>query len=110
LNQGFRRVLNDDLAAQLASPQSSPSTNEQVTVGVTVQRFDVDIEGRGTLVAQWQLAGADSEKSVKSGLAHLNRSGPPPVGNPQVIATTLSDLIADFSQEVAQGVRESAAR
>lgn len=110
LNQGFRRVLNEDLSARLASTQTPPSASEPVTVGITVQRFDVDTQGQGTLIARWQLTSAGSEKPMKSGLAHLNRPGPSPLGNPQAIATTLSSLIADFSQELAQNTRDSAAR
>jgi hypothetical protein len=38
----------------------------------------------------------------------LIRPGPPPRGNPQAIATTLSALLAEFSRELVPALRESA--
>jgi hypothetical protein len=77
-------------------------------VSVSVEQFDVDAEGRGTLLAGWRLTAAGSEKPIKSGQVRLIRPGPPPRGNPQAIAATLSALLAEFSRELVPALRESA--
>lgn len=109
LDEGFRRVLEDDLSSLPDSRHVSLSLSEPVAVRVTVQRFDVDTQGRGTLIASWQLTHPGSEKPVKSGLAHLTRPGPSPLANPQAIATTLSALISEFSRELPAVPREATA-
>jgi len=111
LDQSFRQTLANNLSSLLASDQTHLSAPERgrvvVRVSVTVERFDVDTQGRGTLIALWRLTLPDSEKSVKSGLARLTRPGPPPLANPQAVATTLSDLTGDLSQKLAQAILES---
>jgi hypothetical protein len=67
---------------------------------------DVDISGRGTLIAQWRITAPGSDVPLKSGRARLERTGVSPRGKPEVIAATLSDLVAQFSRDLAQSVRE----
>lgn len=105
LDEGFRRVLEDDLASLLSSGQSPPGASDPLSVAVKVQRFDVDTQGQGTLIASWQFTRGGSEKPVKSGLAHITRPGPSPIGNPQAIATTLSALLSQFSQQLASSAQ-----
>jgi len=96
----------------LASEQIHLSASEHhrtvVSVSVDVKQFDVDTQGRGTLVASWRLSFPGSEKHMKSGLAQLTRTGPAPLANPQAIATTLSSLMVEFSRELAQAIRDAA--
>jgi uncharacterized lipoprotein YmbA len=108
-------VLQRTLAANLSRllPSNSIYLNdwgrEQVKarVFIIVQQFDVDTRGRGTLIAQWRITAPDSDIPLKSGQARLDRTGASPRGNPEVIATTLSDLAAEFSRELVQSIRES---
>jgi uncharacterized lipoprotein YmbA len=108
--------LQQTLAANLSRLLPSDSVyltdwaRDQVTVRVfiTVQQFDVDTHGHGTLIAQWRIAAPDSNTPLKSGLTRLERGGAPLHGKPEVIAMTLSDLVAEFSRELAQSIRESA--
>jgi uncharacterized lipoprotein YmbA len=113
LDQSFRQVLADNLSAMLGSNQGYTSASEpdrgMVRVSVEVKQFDVDTQGRGTLIAWWHLTAPGSDKPVKGGQTRLSRAGPSPRGNPQAIATTLSALTADFSQELAQAIHQSAA-
>jgi uncharacterized lipoprotein YmbA len=110
LNESFQR----DLAANLIDLLHSDSIyltdwgHDQVTVAVhiNVQQFDVDISGRGTLIAQWRITAPGSDVPLKSGRARLERTGVSPRGKPEVIAATLSDLVAQFSRDLAQSVRE----
>ncbi len=110
LDQSFRQTLAQNLTVLLASDQTYLTAAEPrsvvVRVFVDVQQFDVDAEGRGTLLAGWRLAAAGADKPIKTGQVHLTRSGPSPRGNPQAIASTLSALTADFSQELAQALRQ----
>lgn len=114
LNEGFRRVLEHNLSSLLASDQghlSASGRNETtLRLSVNVEQFDVDTQGRGTLLATWRLTEAGAAGPTRTGEAHLTRNGSAPRGNPQAVATTLSALIADFSQELAQRIRHSAAR
>jgi uncharacterized lipoprotein YmbA len=102
LDRCFQRTLSNNLSSLLASDQV-----HEVRVSVEVEQLDVDTQGRGTLLAWWRLTLPGSEKSVKSGLTRLTRPGPTPLGNPQVIATTLSALTAQFSQELADVIGSS---
>ncbi len=112
LDQSFRQTLAENLSLLLASDRAYLSAAERdrvvVRVSVNVEQFDVDTEGQGTLFAGWRLTTAGSDKPIKSGQARLSRPGPSPRGNPQAIATTLSALVAEFSRELAQALRESA--
>ena len=112
LDQSFRQTLAENLSLLLVSNRAcrSGSEHDQVAmrVSVSVEQFDVDAEGRGTLLAGWRLTAAGSEKPIKSGQARLIRPGPAPRGNPQAIAATLSALLAEFSRELAPALRESA--
>jgi uncharacterized lipoprotein YmbA len=112
LDQCLQRTLASNLSALLPSDRVYLSAwgRDQVMVRlfVNVEQFDVDTQGRGTLVAWWRITAPDSDKPLKSGQTRLARPGPSPHGNPQVIATTLSALTAEFSRELAQAIRESA--
>jgi hypothetical protein len=69
-----------------------------------VQQFDVDINGHGTLIAQWRISAPSSNVPLKIGRTRLDRKGTSPRGKPEVIAETLSDLAAQFSRENAQSI------
>jgi uncharacterized lipoprotein YmbA len=111
LDQCFQRTLAANLSRLL--PSDSIYLNDwgrdqvKARVFIIVQQFDVDTRGQGTLIAQWRITAPDSDVPLKSGQARLDRTGTSPHGNPEVIATTLSDLAAEFSRELAQSIRES---
>ncbi|HUD49532.1 MAG TPA: PqiC family protein [Candidatus Baltobacteraceae bacterium] len=111
LDESFQR----DLAANLAELLPSDSiyltdwAHDQVMVAVyiSVQQFDVDINGHGTLIAQWRITAPGSDVPLKSGRARLDRTGVSPRGKPEVVAETLSDLAAQFSRDLARSIRET---
>jgi uncharacterized lipoprotein YmbA len=111
LDQCFQRALTANLSRLLSSDSIYAGDwggdRVMVRVSVNVQQFDVDTQGRGTLIAQWRISAPDSETPLKRGRAQLARNGSPPHGNPAVIVTTLSDVTADFSREIAQSIRDS---
>jgi uncharacterized lipoprotein YmbA len=80
----------------------------RVSVYVSLQQFDVDSSGRGTLIAQWRINAPDDNTPLKSGRTRLVRAGSSPRSHPEAIAATLSDLTSEFSRELAQAINESA--
>jgi uncharacterized lipoprotein YmbA len=111
LDHCFQRTLAANLS-QLLSTDSIYLTDwgaDQVDakVFVVVEQFDVDTRGGGTLIARWRIALRGSDIPVKSGRTRLTRAGTAPRGKPQAIASTLSELEAEFSRELAQSIRES---
>jgi uncharacterized lipoprotein YmbA len=111
LDESFQR----DLAANLAELLRSDSiyltdwAHDQVTVAVyiSVQQFDVDTNGHGTLIAQWRITAGGGGIPLKSGRTRLDQAGASPRGKPEVVAKTLSDLAAQFSRGLAQSIREA---
>lgn len=111
LDHSFERTLAVNLSRLLSSDsiyladwQRGKAT---ARVSVNVEQFEVDTHGNGTLIAQWRITAPENEEPLKSGVTRLARKGAVPSGKPEVIATTLSELEADFSRELAQSIRES---
>ena len=75
-------------------------------VYVTIEQFDVDASGRGVLVAWWRILSPGGEKTLKAGESRLTRQGPPPDTDPSGAVATLSELVADFSRQLAQALKE----
>jgi uncharacterized lipoprotein YmbA len=71
---------------------------------ISVQQFDVDTAGRGTLIADWRIKAPDNDVPIKSGETRLVHIGGSSRGHPEVIAATLSDLTTEFSRELAQAI------
>jgi uncharacterized lipoprotein YmbA len=111
LDQCFQRTVAANLSRLLPSDSVQVADwgrdHVQARVSINVQQFDVDTRGRGTLIAQWRITAPDGDTQLKSGQARLDQTWPSPHGNPDVIATTLSNLAAEFSRDLAQSIRES---
>ena len=77
----FRQTLAENLSMLLASDRAYLAAAERdrvvMRVSVNVQQFDVDTEGRGTLLAEWRLTAAGADKPMKIGQTRLTRPGPP---------------------------------
>ena len=112
LDHCFERALAANLSRLLSSDgiylDDWGRDRVMARVLVNVQQFEVDSHGKGTLIAQWQITASGKDLPLKSGLARLARTGATPGGKPEIIATTLSDLAADFSRQLAQEINESA--
>lgn len=111
LDQCFQRTLAVNLSRLLPSDSVYVADwgreQAQARVFINVQQFDVDTGGRGTLIAQWRITTPDGDKQLKSGQARLDQTSPAPHVIPDVIATTLSKLAAEFSRDLAPSIRES---
>lgn len=112
LDHAFQRTLAANLSSQLGDSRVRLSSWQPgqvaLAVRVSVERLDVDAQGRGTLIARWGIEAPDSGKVLKSGESSFTKSGPVPHDDPASIATTLSDLIAQFSEVLVKAVRECA--
>jgi len=108
LDQSFRRAVAADLSGLLSSDSihlmNWASERVAMTVSITVEQFDVDTHGRGTLRAQWRITPSASGLPSRDGNVQLVRTASPPRGNPEVIAATLSQLTSEFSRELAQAI------
>jgi len=111
LDHCFERALAANLSRLLSSDgiylDDWGRDHVMARVSVDVQQFEVDTHGTGTLIAQWRITAPGKNLPLKRGLARLTRTGAAPNGNPEIIATTLSDLAADFSRQLAQEINES---
>jgi uncharacterized lipoprotein YmbA len=86
------------------------SEDVSAEVYVAMEQFDVDARGQGVLVAWWRILSPGGEKTLRAGEVRLARQGPPPDGDPSGAVATLSELVADFSRQLAQAVQETAPR
>ncbi len=111
LDTGFQRVLAANLALALPTDRIHLSAWQKDAVAaevyVTLEQFDVDASGRGVLVAQWRILSPGGEKTLKSGESRLTRLGPEPETNPSGAIATLSELVANFSRQLAQALQET---
>ena len=107
LDQSFQRALAADLYRSRSATNHFPESErawQRVRIIVTVDQFDVDTNGRGTLVAQWRITASGGKESVTSGYTSLARTAGSPRGNPAAIARTMSELTADFSSELTRSL------
>ena len=111
LENGLQRVLAANLATLLPTDQVRLSAwrSEEVSaeVYVALERFEVDASGQGVLIAWWRILSPGGEKTLKAAETRLVRPGPPPEADPAGAVATLSDLVADFSRQLAQAVKET---
>ena len=111
LDTGLQRVLAANLATLLPTDQIRLSAwrSEDVSaeVYVTIEQFDVDSSGRAVLFAWWRILSPGGEKILRTGECRLSREGPSPDANPSGAVATLSDLIADFSRQLEQVLKET---
>ena len=114
LDLSFQRTVAANLSRLLSTDHvySTDWSRNRVTmrISINVQQFEVDTQGRGSLVAHWRITAPDTDAPVNSGTTRLERTGPSPRGNSAAIPATLSDLTAEFSRELARLIQESAGK
>ena len=111
LDTGFQRVLAANLAIVLPTDRIHLSAWQKDAVAaevhVTIEQFDVDATGRGLLVARWRILSPGGEKMLKAGSSRLSRQGSPPDAGTSGAVATLSELVADFSRQLAKALGEA---
>ena len=109
LDNGLQRILAANLATLLPTDRIRLSAwqpeDVAVEVYVTVEQCDVDSTGRGVLVAWWRILSPGGGKTLKAGQFRAARPGPSLITDPQGAIATLSELAADLSREIAQGIK-----
>jgi uncharacterized lipoprotein YmbA len=109
VDQGFLRVLGADLSSRLGTDQIRLSAWQKEDVAmevyVTLEQFDVDTAGQAVLTAWWRILSPGGEHILKAGQFHAARQGPHPGVDPQGAAATLSQMIGDFSGEMARTIQ-----
>lgn len=112
LDHSFQRALAANLRSQLPGGRvqlSAWQVNEvTAVVFISVDRFDVTAEGRGTLAVRWQVETPDRRQVLRTGEDRFEKSGPPPHATPEVVAVTLSELTAQFAGKLVQEIRAAA--
>jgi uncharacterized protein len=113
LDHAFQLALAANLTTQLPGsrfPLSAWQAGEVVLAAyVRVERLDVNAQGTGTLAAHWQIETPDRRRVLKSGEVALHKFGTTPYADPEASVATLSALTAQFSEVLAQAIRECAA-
>ncbi len=111
LDSGFQRVLAADLALILPTdriPLSAWQRDEVVAeLYVTLEQFDVDVSGRGVLVARWRILSPGGDRVVKAGSSRLSRQGPSPEDDVPGSIGILSKLVVDFARQLAQALKDA---
>jgi len=111
LDAGFQRVLAANLATLLPAERLYLSAWRMEDVAaelyVTIEQFDMDAAGRGVLIARWRIISAGGEKVLKAGRTTLTRQGPAPGSSISDAVATLSELLADFSRQLAEALQET---
>jgi uncharacterized lipoprotein YmbA len=111
LDTGFQRVLAANLAILGPTDRVLLSSWQKEVVAaeiqLTIEQFDVDADGQGQLVARWRILSPGGERILKANRTCLSKQGPPPGKNPAGAVSTLSDLVADLSRQLAQALRDA---
>lgn len=111
LDTCFQRILAANLSVLLPTDKirlSSWARGEvSCAVYVSVDRFDVDAEGTGTLSAWWRLASSSASTPPMSGAFREIQPGPSPSQHPEAVAATLSCLTDRLSQRIAKALHDS---
>ncbi len=111
LDSGLQRAVAANLATLLPADQIRlsdwRSADVSVEVYVSIEQFDVDPGGRGNLVAWWRVLSPGGENTLKSGETRLTREGSPPDPDPSGAVATLSELLVDFSRQLAKAIEAS---
>jgi uncharacterized lipoprotein YmbA len=110
LDSGLQRVLASNLSSLLHTDQVRLSAwqSEDVSaeIYVHIQQFDVNTDGNAVLVAWWRILAPGGQKTLKAGETRLSRPSPMPGVDPSGAVATLSQLVADFSGQLAQSIKE----
>jgi uncharacterized lipoprotein YmbA len=108
LDAGFQRVLAANLATLLGTDRVYLSAWQKsdvaVELHVIIEQFDVDTSGRGQLSVRWRVVSPAGDQVLKSGISRIERTGPAPGTDAAGAVATLSELVGDFSREMARTI------
>jgi uncharacterized lipoprotein YmbA len=112
LDKSIQLALGANLANLLPTDQIRLSawqrTEVAVAVYVNVEQFDVDAQGRGTLIAWWRIVSPDGGRVLRSGQSRFARNSSSTATDPETWVATLNEMITEFSKALAPVIRECA--
>lgn len=110
LDTAFQRVLAENLSVLLPTDHIRLSAWQKDDVAaevyVAIEQFDADDSGRGVLLARWRILSPGGDKILKTGTGRFSRQGPALEAGASGVVATMSELVADLSQQLAQGLKE----
>ncbi len=110
LGQGVQRVLAADLSLLLGTDTVKLNQWDLGTVqfelSLRLIQFEVNGNGDGSLVVQWEILGPKNLTPLQSGQSSLSRQDTEAASNPDRQVQLLSELLAEFSRELAQVIRK----
>jgi len=110
LDSALQQVLGANLSALIPTDQVrftlwDPGT-VSVQIDVSVAQFDVNSQGEAVLVAWWRLL-SPTNTVISSGQFSQTRQGPSPDANPQNAVSSLSSLVGELAEKLAQEIKQS---
>jgi uncharacterized lipoprotein YmbA len=112
LDRGLQRVIAANLTTLLPALQIRLSAwrpgDVSTEVYVTVEQFDVDAGGQCVLIASWRMVTPAGEEIQDAGRFRATRQGPPPDSDPEGATRSMSELVAEISQSLAEALEPGA--
>jgi uncharacterized lipoprotein YmbA len=110
LDKGIQRVLASNLSTLLPSVRvitsAWQSSDVKAEVHVSIQRFELDESGVATLECEWRIVSPDGVRALRVEHALISKKGPPLANNPTGAVHTLSEALADLSNEIATALQD----
>jgi uncharacterized protein len=108
LQQNFARVLAENLSVQIPTDRTAVFPWEQSTpidyqVLVEVTRFEGNADGHSSLMARWNIVGADRKKELLARQSSF--SAPANAPDYEAMVSALSRTVADLSREIATAIK-----
>jgi uncharacterized lipoprotein YmbA len=111
LAKGIQRVLASDLLTLLPSARviTSAWQNDDVKaeIHISIQRFELDETGEATLECEWRLLSPADGHVLHLDHALINKKGPPLGKNATAAVNTLSQTLAELSNQIAAALKTS---
>jgi uncharacterized lipoprotein YmbA len=111
LAKGIQRVLASDLSTVLPSTRviTSAWQNDDVKaeVHISIQRFELDETGEATLECEWRLLSPTDGHVLHLDHSLITKKGPPLGKNATGAVNTLSQTVAELSNQIAAALKTS---
>jgi hypothetical protein len=104
IDKGVQRVMVNNLSRLLGTDRILVNSWRRDSVDyelrLVILRFDVDLEGRTVLEAQWNIEG----RGTASGNRSVVKKGPSVAADPAGAVATMSAALADLSTSIAEDI------
>jgi len=111
LAKGIQRVLASDLSTLLPSARLITSAwqngDVKAEVHVSIHRFELDETGEATLECEWRLLSPTDGHVLRLDHAVISKKGSPLGKNPTGAVNTLSQTLAELSNQIAAALKTS---